>query len=60
MYLQEQKLNKVEEEFARAIGIPVDEKKMNESASIISTLKERLSKKRPQKIICTIISMNAF
>jgi LMBR1 domain-containing protein 1 len=45
MYLQEQKLAKVEVEFAKAIGIPVNERQ-NEGASIISTLHQKLGSRR--------------
>lgn len=38
MYLQEQKLAKVEVKFAKAIGIPVNEK-ANDNASILNTMK---------------------
>lgn len=41
MYLQEQKLARVEVEFARAIGIPVNDK-VHEQASILNTLGNRL------------------
>ena len=45
MYLQEQKLAKVEVQFAKAIGIPVDEK-ANDGASIITSLYEKLGTNR--------------
>nr|CAG4707649.1 unnamed protein product [Naegleria fowleri] len=45
MYIQEQKLAKVELEFAKAIGIPVT-KKINDDASIIESLQQKLSKQK--------------
>lgn len=45
MYIQEQKLSKVEVEFAKAIGIPVSEK-ANENASILTTLSKKLNTSR--------------
>jgi hypothetical protein len=48
MYLQEQKLVKVEVQFAKAIGIPVDDK-ANDSASIISSLYEKLGTNRANR-----------
>ncbi len=42
MYLQEQKLAKVELEFAKAIGIPVT-KKINDDASILESLQQKLA-----------------
>lgn len=45
MYIQEQKLSKVEVEFAKAIGIPVNEK-ANENASILSTLTGKMNTAR--------------
>lgn len=48
MYLQEQKLAKVEVEFAKAIGIPVNEK-VNETASILNSLTSRMGNSTPKK-----------
>ena len=45
MYIQEQKLAKVELEFAKAIGIPVT-KKINDDASIVESLQQKLSKSK--------------
>eukprot|EP00818_Percolomonas_sp_WS_P000370 CAMPEP_0117441816 /NCGR_PEP_ID=MMETSP0759-20121206/3829_1 /TAXON_ID=63605 /ORGANISM="Percolomonas cosmopolitus, Strain WS" /LENGTH=1043 /DNA_ID=CAMNT_0005233681 /DNA_START=171 /DNA_END=3302 /DNA_ORIENTATION=+ len=49
MYIQEQKLSKVEVEFAKAIGIPVNEK-ANENASILTTLSGKLNTSRKSNV----------
>lgn len=50
IYLQEQKLARVEQQFAKAIGVPINEK-ASEPSSIITTINNRMSKKRPKNIL---------